>query len=245
MADTKAYLNQLDREKIPAHVAVIMDGNGRWAKSRGLPRIAGHREGIKSIKRITEVGKDIGIETITLFAFSTENWKRPRQEVDFLMALPQEYLKKELNNLKQNDIQITVMGDLDTLPDKTREVIQEGIDATKNNSSLTLNFAINYGGRQEIVDVCKEIVRQAATAKIDFESIDEKFIQQNLYKPDLPDPDLLIRTSGEQRISNFLLWQLAYTELWFSEVLWPDFQKEHLVQAVLDYQRRKRKFGKI
>ncbi len=245
MTNFEQYLEQLDHNSIPRHIAVIMDGNGRWAKTRGLPRIAGHRAGVETIRRISEISAHLGIETLTLFAFSTENWKRPKKEVEFLLSLPKEYLRKELRNLQKNDIKITVMGDVSEIPGETVKVIEQGIEETKNNTSLNLNFALNYGGRSEIVNVVQKLAEKAVQGEISPEKIDENQINRHLYNPDLSDPDLLIRSSGEQRISNFLLWQLAYTELWFSEVYWPDFSKEHFATALLDYQSRDRKFGKV
>ncbi|WP_148206910.1 isoprenyl transferase [Natranaerobius thermophilus] len=241
----QTYLNKIDYQNVPRHIAIIMDGNGRWAKSRALPRIAGHRAGVEAIKRVSEISQEIGIEIITMFAFSTENWKRPKKEVEFLMSLPKEYLKKELQNLKENNIKITIMGDTSAIPAKTLEVIEQGVEETKNNTALNLNFALNYGGRAEIVQAVRKIAAKASDREIDPKTISEDIISQHLYNPEIPDPDLMIRSSGEQRLSNFLLWQLAYSELWFPEVYWPDFQKEHLLQAVLAYQNRERKFGGV
>ncbi|WP_240503482.1 isoprenyl transferase [Natranaerobius trueperi] len=241
----KKYLEKIDYSKVPKHIAIIMDGNGRWAKAKGLPRVAGHRQGVEAIKRVSEICQELGVQYLTLFAFSTENWKRPKSEVDFLMSLPQEYLKRELNNLKKNNIKITVMGDLHSLPSKTREVVENGIEETRNNTSLNMNFALNYGGRKEIIDTCRKLAKKVADKEIDVSDITEEFFSNYLYSPHIPDPDLLVRTSGELRISNFLLWELAYSEFWFDDVLWPDFQKESLLQAVLDYQNRKRRFGKV
>ncbi|ACB85016.1 isoprenyl transferase [Natranaerobius thermophilus] len=245
MESLQTYLNKIDYQNVPRHIAIIMDGNGRWAKSRALPRIAGHRAGVEAIKRVSEISQEIGIEIITMFAFSTENWKRPKKEVEFLMSLPKEYLKKELQNLKENNIKITIMGDTSAIPAKTLEVIEQGVEETKNNTALNLNFALNYGGRAEIVQAVRKIAAKASDREIDPKTISEDIISQHLYNPEIPDPDLMIRSSGEQRLSNFLLWQLAYSELWFPEVYWPDFQKEHLLQAVLAYQNRERKFGGV
>ncbi len=241
MSKLNEYLEKINAENLPKHVAIIMDGNGRWAKDRGLPRIAGHRAGVESIKRVAEISQHIGIHVLTFFAFSTENWKRPKKEVEFLMSLPQEYLKRELDNLKRNNIRITVVGDIHSIPPKTREVIEKGVKETENNTSLRLNFALNYGGRKDIIDAVKQAIHEHE----DPEQITEEQFENYLYTRDLPDPDLLIRSSGEQRLSNFMLWQLAYTELWFSRAYWPDFKKEDLLSAVLDYQKRNRRFGTI
>lgn len=235
----------ISAEKLPRHVAVIMDGNGRWARKRGLPRIAGHRAGMNTLKEIITCSHELGIKVLTLFAFSTENWKRPSWEVDFLMRLPEEYLQKELKPLMEKNVVIKVMGDLDRLPEITKRVIQHALNSTKDNSGMILNFAINYGGRNEIINAVKKISEKVKEGTLQVDEISEDLFARYLYTRDLPEPDLLIRPSGELRISNFLLWQLAYTELWFTKILWPDFKREHFLKAILDYQRRERRFGGI
>jgi undecaprenyl diphosphate synthase len=232
-------------KKLPEHVAVIMDGNGRWAKKRGLPRIAGHKSGMNALKEVVKCSGELGIRVLTLYAFSTENWKRPSWEVDFLMRLPEEYLHKELQNLNDKNILIEAMGDLEQLPHKTQKAIHKAREDTKNNSGMVLNFAFNYGSRSEILFAVKKISIEAMKGNLRPEEITETLFEKYLYTRDLPDPDLLIRPSGELRISNFLLWQSAYTELWFTRVLWPDFKKKHFLKAIYDYQKRERRFGSI
>jgi undecaprenyl diphosphate synthase len=230
---------------LPRHVAIIMDGNGRWAQKRGLPRIAGHRAGIDTLRAIVDCAQSIGIKIITLYAFSTENWKRPPFEVKFLMYLPEKYLHRELPSLMEKNIIVRVTGELSDLPEGTRMAINEALEATQNNTGMILNFAFNYGGRKEIISAVKKICAEVRADCLNIEDITEELFTGYLYNGDIPDPDLLIRPSGELRISNFLLWQLAYTELWFTEILWPDFQRENFLQAILDYQIRERRFGDI
>jgi undecaprenyl diphosphate synthase len=230
---------------IPYHVAVIMDGNGRWAKRRGLPRIAGHRAGMKVIKQIAMAADEIGVKVLTMYAFSTENWKRPRQEVDFLMRLPEEFLRLELHDLMKHNVQMRFVGAIDQLPAHTRATVQDAIEKTRHNQGLILNFALNYGGRTEITEAIRRLAMDVKAGNLNPEDISEETIRPYLMTRDLPDPDLLIRTSGEIRISNFLLWQLAYTELWFTDVYWPDFTREHFFDAIRAYQRRGRRFGGI
>ena len=232
-------------EKLPGHVAIIMDGNGRWAGKRGLPRVAGHRAGMNTLKEIVTCADELGIRIVTLFAFSTENWKRPRWEVDFLMRLPEEYLKKELPFLMEKNVALRAMGDLEQLPAITLKAIRGAMQATRDNTGMVLNFALNYGGRKEILNAVKIISQKVKQGALKTEEIEENLFAKYLYTGDLPDPDLLIRPSGELRISNFLLWQMAYTELWFTKVLWPDFKKEHFLEAILDYQERERRFGGV
>lgn len=232
-------------KELPKHVAVIMDGNGRWAKKRGLPRIAGHKSGMNSLKEIVKCSNELGIRVLTLYAFSTENWKRPRWEVDFLMRLPEEYLQKELNELIENNITIKAMGDLEQLPHRTLKAIRKAREDTKNNSGMILNFAFNYGSRSEILNAVKVVSSEVRRGDLQPEEITESLFEKYLYTNGLPDPDLLIRPSGELRISNFLLWQAAYSELWFTRVLWPDFKKKHFLKAIHDYQKRERRFGSI
>jgi len=233
----------LSGDKVPRHVAIIMDGNGRWAKERGLPRIAGHHNGMKAVKRITKAADRIGVEVLTLYAFSTENWKRPKAEVDFLMKLPQEFLSLELAELIENNVQVRMMGKRESLPDHTVAAVEEAVRQTANNNGLILNFALNYGSRQEMLEAAKELAKRAAAGDIDPERLEEADFGRLLLSGGLPDPDLLIRTSGELRLSNFMLWQLAYSEFWFTDVYWPEFEEKHLVEAIREYQRRARRYG--
>jgi undecaprenyl diphosphate synthase len=233
----------IDPNNIPKHVAVIMDGNGRWAKRRGLPRIAGHHQGMKNVKRITIAADKIGVKVLTLYAFSTENWKRPKDEVDFLMKLPQEFFPIEIKELIEKNVQIRMTGDKEALPEHALRPIEDAIERTKHNTGLLLNFAINYGSRKEIVDGFKRMAADIVDERITLDEINEENFEHYLLTGDLPNPDLLIRTSGEIRISNFMLWQLAYSELSFTDVYWPDFSEDHFIKAVLDYQHRARRFG--
>ncbi|MBE3555363.1 MAG: isoprenyl transferase [Thermicanus sp.] len=230
---------------LPQHIAIIMDGNGRWAKERGMPRVVGHRAGMKTVKEITKVADEVGVQILTLYAFSTENWKRPKEEVDFLMRLPEEFLELELRELIANNVRVRMMGDKEGLPSHTVKAVEKAIRETKDNSGLILNFALNYGGRKEILDAVKAIARKVEQKELSPESIDEESFHQYLLTSDYPDPDLLIRTSGEIRLSNFMLWQLAYTEFWFSDKYWPDFRREDFLEAVEAYKKRERKFGRI
>jgi len=236
---------EIDPNNIPAHVAIIMDGNGRWASRRGLPRAAGHRSGMAAIKEIAIAAGELGVKVLTLYAFSTENWKRPREEVDFLMKLPEEFLARELQELNKNNVQIRMIGWKEELPDHTLRAVEEGIRATSGNTGLILNFALNYGSRREMLSGVRKIAELVRDGKISPEDIDEALFSSMLHTHSLPDPDLLIRTSGEQRISNFLLWQLAYTELAFVDVHWPEFTREHFRRAIAMYQRRNRRYGAI
>lgn len=236
---------EIDPANIPEHVAIIMDGNGRWAKQQGLPRVAGHHSGMKNVKSIAKVANRLGVKVLTLYAFSTENWKRPKDEVDFLMKLPQEFFPKEINELIENNIRIRMMGYKDGLPDYTLKPVEQAIEKTKNNTGMILNFAMNYGSRREIVQGMQELARDVLDGKLSPEDITEQHYASYLLTKDLPDPDLLIRTSGELRISNFMLWQLAYTELWFTDVYWPGFKEEHFLQAIQQYQCRARRFGAL
>jgi len=230
-------------DNIPKHVAIIMDGNGRWAKERGLPRIAGHHNGMKAVKRITKAADRIGVEALTLYAFSTENWKRPKAEVDFLMKLPQEFLSLELGELIENNVRVRMMGGRELLPDHTVSAVEEAVRKTAHNSGLILNFALNYGSRLEMLDATRELARRAAAGELDPDSIGEADFERHLLSAGLPDPDLVIRTSGELRLSNFMLWQAAYSELWFTDVYWPEFEEKHLYEAIKEYQRRARRYG--
>lgn len=233
----------LSPDNIPKHVAIIMDGNGRWARRLGLPRIVGHRSGMKAVKRATIAADELGISILTLYAFSTENWKRPRDEVDYLMSLPQEFLAIELDELVEKNVQVRMMGHTDELPKHTIAAMEEAIERTKHNTGLILNFALNYGSRREITESVKDIARAVQSGELSVKDITSETIEARLLSAGLPEPDLLIRTSGELRLSNFMLWQTAYSELWFTDILWPDFGKEHLIEAVAEYQRRTRRYG--
>jgi undecaprenyl diphosphate synthase len=239
-----SFLEQIDNKKVPNHVAIIMDGNGRWAKKRGLLRVFGHEKGANAVREAIEAAGDTGITHLTLYAFSTENWNRPRVEVNKLMNLLVSSLKKEFQLLHKNNIKLCAIGDLNSLPSKAYKELNEVIEKTKNNNKLVLTLALSYGSRNEIVETVKEIADKVKNNIISIENIDDSIINEHLYTRNLPDVDLLIRTSGEQRISNFLLWQLAYAELYFTDVLWPDFKKEDLYKALLNYQNRERRFGK-
>jgi undecaprenyl diphosphate synthase len=230
---------------LPRHIAIIMDGNGRWARRRGLPRVAGHRQAIDSVRDVVEACGELGIEVLTLYTFSVENWGRPREEVNALMDLLVETIRSELDELLKNNVRLITIGHLDDLPPLTRESMEYAIEKTKHCTGLILNLALSYGGRREIVDAVKAIARKVKQGVINPDAIDESVVADHLYTRGLPDPDLLIRTSGELRISNFLLWQLAYTEMYVTDVLWPDFRREHLYEAIRSYQKRERRFGLV
>lgn len=234
-----------DQAPLPEHVAIIMDGNGRWAKKRGMPRIAGHKEGMNNVKTIVKAAHENHIKVLTLYAFSTENWSRPMTEVEYLMKLPTEFLNSFLPELQEKNVKVQVIGDFEQLPSHTKSAVQEAVDQTSSNDGLVLNIALNYGSRYEIVQAVQRIVRDSKYDSIQPEQIDESLISRYLYTDGLKDPDLLIRTSGEQRLSNFLLWQSAYTEFWFTEELWPDFTRNLFEKALSDYQLRKRRYGNI
>ena len=236
--------DQIDISHLPNHVAIIMDGNGRWAKQKGMLRIFGHENGSKSVREIVEASAELGIKFLTLYAFSTENWKRPKKEVDTLMNLLVNSLKKEITTLQDNKIKLSAIGCLKDLPKKAHNELLEVIEKTKSNTRMTLTLALSYGSREELVSVIKELAYKVKNNIISIETIDESNINRHLYTRNLPDVDLLIRTSGEQRISNFLLWQIAYAELYFTEILWPDFKKHDLYEALINYQHRERRFGK-
>jgi undecaprenyl diphosphate synthase len=240
-SDEERLLREIDPARLPRHVAIIMDGNGRWARSRRLPRVAGHRAGIDAVRDTVESSARLKLEVLTLYAFSLENWKRPRTEVDTLMGLLQEYLRKELQTLQRNDIRFRVIGRVADLAGSVQEELRSAIDATAGNRGMVFNIALSYGGRAEIVDACRSLMRDGLAP----ESVDEAALARRLYTAGLPDPDLLIRTSGELRVSNFLLWQIAYAEIWVTPTLWPDFRRRHLLEAILDYQRRERRFGGV
>ena len=231
--------------EMPAHIAIIMDGNGRWAKRKGLPRAAGHKRGVDTVRDIVEACAEIGVKYLTLYTFSTENWNRPKDEVSTLMRLLLSSLKARLRELDKNDIKLTSVGDLSSLPVGVQKQLNTDIEKTKNNKRMTLNLALSYSGRWELIKAVKSISEQVAEGKLRTEDIDEKIISDNLTTRDLPDPDLLIRTSGEFRVSNFLLWQIAYTEFVILDVLWPDFKREHLYNSIKEFQKRERRFGKV
>ena len=238
------FKEKIDPNKVPQHVAIIMDGNGRWAKKQGLMRVKGHREGTKAVREVTEGCSEIGVKNLTLYAFSTENWNRPKIEVDTLMKLLVSSLKKEIKTLQDNDIKLNAIGRLENLPSKALQELNEVIKKTRDNKRMTLTLALSYGSREEITTAVKEIAEKVQKGEISEKAIEESVINEHLYTRNLPDVDLLIRTSGEQRISNFLLWQIAYAELYFSEVLWPDYRKVDLFEAIFNYQNRERRFGK-
>lgn len=235
----------INKERLPRHIAIIMDGNGRWAKARGLPRTAGHQAGVESVREVVEACREIGVKYLTIYIFSTENWRRPPKEVAALMRFLRRYLEIELENLHRNKIRLRTIGQTDRLPAQAREMLEHAIDFTSKNRGMTLVLALNYGGRNEIVHGVQRIAEDVASGKLKVSQITEKRFSKYLYTADMPDPDLLIRTSGEYRISNFLLWQLSYSEMYITDLLWPDFGKEALIKAVLDFQQRTRRFGGI
>jgi undecaprenyl diphosphate synthase len=228
---------------IPRHVAVIMDGNGRWAERRGLSRIEGHRAGLESVRAVVRAAHEVGVRWLTLYAFSLENWNRPKQEVDELMHLLERYIDLEIEEVHRNGIQVRAIGRSDRLPASVRKKIGDAIELTRDNREMTLVFALSYSGRAEIVDAARRLLRDAESGKVDPERLDEKTFAAYLYDPEMPDPDLLIRTGAESRVSNFLLWQIAYTEIYTTAAMWPEFRKEHLVAAIEDYETRERRFG--
>ena len=236
--------NKIDHSKLPQHIATIMDGNGRWAKSQGHLRVFGHKKGVKSVREITEGCAEIGVPYLTLYAFSTENWQRPKFEVNALMSLLVDTIGNEMKTLQENNIKLNAIGDLSKLPEKTKKALLKGIEETASNERMTLTLALNYSSRWELTTAMKRIAQRVKTGEIQPEDINEDVIGQHLDTSGIPDPELMIRTSGELRISNYLLWQLAYAELYFTDVLWPDFRKEHLYEAILDFQNRERRFGK-
>lgn len=236
-------MKKLDFNKLPRHIAIVMDGNGRWAKKHTIGRIRGHEKGVQAVKTTVRACLEIGIKYLTLFAFSMENWNRPDEEVQALMSLLEKYLDKETKQLNKQGIRLEIIGDLDLLNPSLKAKVLQAREETKNNERMILNMALSYGGRDEIVNAVKKIIREIRENKINIENINKGFFSNYLYTAGLPDPDLLIRTSGEYRISNFLLWQMAYTELYFTNILWPDFTKEHLLKAIATYQKRERRFG--
>jgi len=243
--DIERLKQSIDLTRLPEHVAIIMDGNGRWARERGLFRIQGHQRGYQTVRQIVRDAGEIGIKVLTLYVFSVENWKRPKKETDALMHLIEHAARHELNELKENNVQIRFVGRRSNLPASLINEMERDIEETRNNTGLILNLAINYGGRAEIVDAVRSIVDDVVQGKIDPSLLAEEHIASRLYAPDLPDPDLLIRTAGEMRVSNFLLWGVAYSELWVTNSLWPDFNASHLTEAIKNYQGRIRKFGSV
>ncbi len=237
-------IEQIDKEKLPRHVAIIMDGNGRWAKQRGRLRVFGHENGVTAVRNTVEAAAEIGVDYLTLYAFSTENWNRPKKEVDALMSLLVKSLNKETATLNKNNIRLQAIGDIESLQPKTYKELLKAIDNTKNNTRTTLNLALSYSSRWEMTKMVQEIANKVKDGQLEAQDINESIISEHLTTNQMPDPDLLIRTSGEQRISNFLLWQIAYSELYFSPKLWPDFNKDDFFEAILSYQGRERRFGK-
>jgi undecaprenyl diphosphate synthase len=228
---------------VPGHIAIIMDGNGRWARLRHLPKIAGHRAGANSVRQAIEAARELGVKVLTLYTFSTENWKRPKNEVHSLFGLLENYLEKEEALLNKNNVKFSVIGDVDGLPESVRVKIKKVMNSTQDNTGLTLNLALNYGSRSEILHAAKEMLKDVQNGKIYLEKVDEQAFSEYLYTKGLPDPDLVIRTSGESRVSNFLLWQIAYSELYIMKKLWPDFRKSDLKKAISEYQKKERRFG--
>lgn len=240
--DLKANINL---DKLPRHIAIIMDGNGRWAKKHSRPRVFGHQNGVKAVREATEAAAELGVEFLTLYAFSTENWSRPKLEVGALMRLLLETIHTEVKTLNKNNIRLQAIGDLSKLPEKTHQALLKGIEATKNNTRMTLVLALNYSSRWELVSATRQIAQKVEAKELKPDEIDEATLKAHLSTGNMPDPELLIRTSGETRLSNFLMWQAAYSELYFTPTLWPDFRKQHLFEAIIDYQQRERRFGKI
>jgi undecaprenyl diphosphate synthase len=234
----------IDLKRVPKHVAIIMDGNGRWAKDKGMSRVFGHRNALTAVRESVETAAQIGVKAITLYAFSTENWNRPKLEIDALMSLLINSLKKELSTFQSNGVIVNAIGNIENLPKKAQKALNDVILQTKNNTKIILTLALSYGSREEIVNAIKNISKKVVNKELTLKEIDEKTINNHLYTFNLPEVDLMIRTSGEHRISNFLLWQMAYAELYFTEILWPDFRKEHFYDAIIDYQNRERRFGK-
>ena len=234
----------INLQRVPKHVAIIMDGNGRWAEGKGMSRVFGHRNALTAVRESIESAAQIGVKAITLYAFSTENWNRPKLEVDALMSLLVNSLKKELITFQKNGVIVNAIGNIENLPSKAKKALNEVIIQTKDNSKIIMTLALSYGSREEIVNAIKNISKKVVNKELSVKEIDENIINNHLYTFNLPEVDLMIRTSGEQRISNFLLWQMAYAELYFTDVLWPDFRKEHFYDAIIDYQNRERRFGK-
>ena len=238
-------LPALDTAKLPAHVAIIMDGNGRWAKKRYLNRISGHKKGTEAVRTIVRTSREIGISILSLYAFSTENWQRPQKEVTALMTLLKNFLQSELKEMMNNNIRLTSIGQIERLPKDVKMALHKAMTATRENNGMVLNLALSYGGRSEIVKMVRKIAGKTKDGLIDPDSITPELISEHLYTYGMPDPDLLVRTSGEMRISNFFLWQIAYSEIFFTDTLWPDFNKDEFIQILKDYQNRERRFGKV
>lgn len=236
---------EIDSNRLPKHIAIIMDGNGRWASKRALPRVFGHKAGMEALREVVKACSDMGVKILTVYAFSTENWNRPTDEVSYLMNLLIEYMRKEINELNKNKVKIKILGDISGLPKVTREEVQKAASLTENNEGIQFNIALNYGSRAEIISACKKIAEEFKDGSISSEEITEDLISKYLFTKGDIDPDLIIRTSGEKRLSNFLLWQSAYSELVFIEEMWPDFNKKHLEKAILEYQSRDRRFGLV
>lgn len=236
--------NQIDTNRLPRHIAVIMDGNGRWAKQKGKPRVFGHRSGVKSVREVTEAAAELGVEYLTLYAFSTENWGRPKFEVNALMTLLVNTIRNEIKTLMDNDVKLNAIGELKELPSQCYRELLEAIDKTKNNKRMTLTLALNYSAKWEIIEAVKAIATEVKNGDLEVNAIENQHFDNALSTAGFPDPELMIRTSGETRISNFLLWQLAYAELYFTPVFWPDFHREHFYEAILNFQNRERRFGK-
>jgi len=241
----RRLLDQIDLTRLPRHVAIIMDGNGRWAKQRGLRRVEGHRSGIAAVRETVETCARLELEALTLYAFSVENWKRPRFEIVTLMSLLKEYLNRELSNLLKNDIRFRVVGRMNELDASVQKELAKGLAATSTCQGMVFHIALNYGGRTEIVDACRSLAHDVVSGRLTPEQIDEQTLGSRLGTAGVPDPDLLIRTSGEMRVSNFLLWQIAYSEIWVTPTYWPDFRKRHLFEAILDFQKRERRYGGV
>ncbi len=235
----------LDENNIPKHIAIIMDGNGRWAKSKGLPRLSGHKAGVKAVRKITETCSKIGLQHLTLFTFSSENWKRPTSEVNALMKLLLSSIHNEINRMIKNNVRFTFIGDINKFNDSIQNELFNAYEKTKNNSGLNLNLALSYGGRQEIINATKNLFKKINSGKINIEDVNENLFSQELYTKNLPNPDLLIRTGGNYRISNFLLWQIAYSEFYITNTFWPSFDEDKLIEAIIEFQNRERRFGKI
>ena len=236
-------LSQVDFARLPRHIAIIMDGNGRWARRRRLPRIAGHRAGAQAVRDTVEIGSQLGLTALTLYAFSTENWKRPPSEINTLMELLREYLRRELAEIHRNNIRLQILGRYEQLPLEVQQDLEDALQQTAGNTGMVLNVALNYSARTELVDAFNSILKRRRENGVPEREVSEQTISDHLYTRGLPDPDLLIRTSGEMRVSNFLLWQIAYAEIWVTDTCWPDFTRRHLLQAILDFQKRERRYG--
>ncbi len=236
-------LSQIDFNHLPRHVAIIMDGNGRWARRRRLPRIAGHRAGARAVREAVEICSQLGLTALSLYAFSEENWKRPKTEIDTLMSLLREYIRQELAEIHRNNIRLQILGHYEQLPKEVRGDLEDALRLTASNSGMVLNVALNYSARAELVDAFNSILADVKSGRRSLDEVSEQMISERLYTGGLPDPDLLIRTSGEMRVSNFLLWQIAYAEIWVTDTCWPDFTRKHLLQAVIDFQKRERRYG--